>query len=134
MDGNERLRAWLLVKADPNVLDGVIEKIWLLDDKARDTVVIVRADRVGGDQFNLIVPIDFNASDEYYSQTLSEVESIEGVEKVIGFPVLSPNGHNPAPPHSAEGFMTIAEFEQYPPPSGIKPGRQRNSPGFTPWG
>ena len=133
MNTDRRLRAWFLISVDPTQMRGVIDSIRGLDDKASDTRVVVRADIVEGDPFNLIVPIDFDASDDYYNQTLGAIETTEGVRGVQGYPVVQ-DGHNPAPPHSAEGFITDQEFESYPPPSGIKPGRQRNSPGFTPWG
>jgi hypothetical protein len=104
-----------------------------INELGGDQYVVVRADIVDHDDYNVIIPVDAE-DDEGLREAVGVITGKLGVEIVLTAQVLE-EGHIPWPPHAAHGFITEREvkalpIEQVP----IKPGRQHASPGTNKWG
>jgi hypothetical protein len=124
---NGRVRAWVLVEADPP--EDVAQAIYdALGYEGGDDWVVVRADVVADHQgYNLVVPVDAKTTD-HLAEVLSAIEDTDGVNGTL---VLQVTRHIPKPPHDAHGYITLAEAEE-----GKEKifGRLGNSPGANAWG
>jgi len=136
----KRVRAWLLMKADRSLHGKIREVLDSLDDKETTEFVYIRADQVenisnsNSRDFNLIAAID--ASDESKLRAFISKKDELGLVDLEVY-IVPIGGHSPPPPHSATGFLSEAELEEYGYPKGpitVTYGRQDNSPGFNPWG
>lgn len=127
--GNERVRAWVLVRAEP--VQGVSAKLRNLDKK-KDELVVVRADVVAGSSdlpYNIVVPVDAE-SDDVLSSVVDDINKLGGVKYAVALKVLE---HHPDPPHDGYGYVTDQEAKAGKDPK-VKPGRQGASPGANPFG
>ncbi len=128
------------MKADRSLHGKIRGEIKSLDDKKTTKFIYIRADQVekisnsNSSDFNLIAAID--ASDESKLRTfISQKEELGLIDLEVY--VVPIGGHSPTPPHSATGFLSEAELEEYGYPKRpitVTHGRQDNSPGFNPWG
>ena len=136
---DNRIRAWLLMRADSDKHKDIRKKLASLDDKETTFFVYIRADQVGAfpntsnGTYNLIAAIDAE-DDSKLKDFTKQVDSL-GIEKLDIYVVAS-DGHSPTPPHSATGYLSEDELRRYSyeKPITVAPGRQDNSPGFNPWG
>jgi hypothetical protein len=128
VNGNERVRAWVLIQADPEV---AAEIHGSLGAAGGDDYVVVRADVVDY-HFNIVVPVDA-ANEEQLCVAVCEIRKIKGVGATLVIPVTE---HNPDPPHKAHGYISEEEANAYWPPDepDFEPGRQGSSPGGNAWG
>ncbi len=129
MTGSDRVRAWVLVRAEP--VQGVSAKLRNLDKK-EDDLVVVRADVVAGSPdlpYNIVVPVDAE-SDEVLSRVVDDINRIGGVKHAVALRVMK---HHPDPPHDGYGYVTEQEAKAGKDPD-VKPGRQGASPGANPFG
>lgn len=127
--GNERVRAWVLVRAEP--VQGVSAKLRNLDKKKNDLVVI-RADVVAGSSdvpYNIVVPVDVE-SDDVLSSIVDDINKLSGVKYAVALKVLD---HHPEVPHDGYGYVTDQEAKDGKDPE-VKAGRQGASPGANPFG
>jgi len=128
---SERVRAWVLVRAEPaaEVAERLHEQ---LGHEGRTRFVVVRADVVAEPSefgYDIIVPVDAESE-----PALSEAVDLIREESGDPSPMTVRVGqHVPSPPHDAHGYITTNEVEV-----GRelveKPGRQGGSPGHNPWG
>lgn len=133
---NSRVRAWVLVEADP--VQGVSARIRALDEPPTDDQVVIRADVVDGLPdlaYNIVVPVDLEilegkTEDEVLRHKVGEIKGLQNVKAAVALKVLV---HDPKPPHEASGFITPGEAAK-PLTRFARPGRQDGSPGFNPWG
>ena len=95
--------------------------------------MIVRADIVDHDDYNVIIPVDAE-DDDGLEEAVSVITGQLGVENLSVVRVVE-DGHIPWPPHAAHGYITEREAELLPIERiPIKPGRQHASPGTNKWG
>ncbi len=153
MDPKGRLRAWLLIEADPVRIDKVRAELKQIDGNDDDAIVIVRMDEVCGDRFNLVAPVDVRRDEENEEKYLEEVgNKLRELEKIDGmikdWVWLKVTRADPGfkLPHLAAGYITEDEYEEDKDHDKYKDkvkktmhipvtqGRQHGSPGFTPWG
>ena len=126
-NGNERMRAWVLIQASPEVAEQLYDQLGYVGG---DDYVVVRADVVevteGG--FNIVVPVDA-ANEEQLLIAVEKIKAIPGVENAI---IARVTQHIPIPPHLAHGFITEQEARD----GKVSPefGRLGNSPGGNAWG
>lgn len=140
-----RKRAWFLVRAAD--VSMVKEALRNLDpDWSRSDLAIVRVDEVEGGDYNLVVPVDAEAATGF-----------EEVAKILDDPELKAHyqtlevvrherADNDQPPHLAAGYISQSELSRDNEHRRsefygneyfavvVTHGRQRGSPGFTPWG
>ena len=126
--GNERVRAWVFVQAEP--AEAVAASIYdKLGREGGDSFVVVRANVVAGASFNIVVPVDAE-SHGVLDEVAAMIRDTSGVRETQ---VVAVTRHFPWPPHDAHGFITPAEQE-----AGLDPeadvGRFPQSPGFNAWG
>jgi hypothetical protein len=126
-NGNERVRAWVLIRADPEVAAQIHEQ---LGTQGGDDWVVIRADVVDY-HFNIVVPVDA-ANEEKLCVAVCKIRKIKGVGATLVIPVAE---HNPRTPNRAHGYISEKEAEEYPPEEGGFPaGRLSRSPGANAWG
>ncbi len=129
--GNERVRAWVLVRAAP--VQGVSARLRNLDRK-EDDLVVIRADVVAGSSdlpYNIVVPVDAE-SEAVLSGVVDDIKADSGVSDAVVLKVLE---HHPDPPHDASGYVTQREFDRgREDKRPDKVGRQGASPGANPFG
>jgi len=123
---NGRVRAWVLVKAEPaqEVAQGLYNE---LGHEGDDQFVVVRADVVDFD-YNIIVPVDAE-SEDVLSYVVEQIQGVDGVNETV---IVRVKEHVPYPPHDAHGYITAQEAEAGQEP--IEPGRQGASPGANAFG
>ena len=132
MGQQNRVRAWVFGRVESGELRDHYEEN-RINGLGGDQFVIVRADIVKHDDYNVIIPVD--AEDEEGLRAAKSVITGQlGVEIVSTVKVVE-DGHIPWPPHAAHGYITEREvvalsIEQVP----IKAGRQHASPGTNKWG
>ncbi len=152
MEGDRRVRAWILVKAeDPEKLSNELADEYR-DIRSKNRVVefgkgggelvIVRADVVDDDpqlveladpsesETNLVIPVD--AANRGILRKF--VGDIKKAQEVTVVSVLTVQKHNPDPPHASSTFVTSTEFDLDPVRDYDPPGRHPHSPGRNPWG
>ena len=125
-----RLRAWVLVRAEP--AQEVAERLYdELGHEGGDNYVVVRADVVDYD-YNLMIPVDAEST-EWVHKVVGMIRDQPGVRDAV---VVWVRSHVPYPPHDAHGYITAEEIEASTrePKEPIKPGRQGASPGYNGWG
>ena len=124
---NERMRAWVLIQANPEVAEQLYEALGYEGD---DDYVVVRADVVETTEygFNVVVPVDAR-DEEQLSIAIGKIQEIAGVSGTV---VLRVTQHIPVPPHLAHGFITEQEARD----GKVSPefGRLGSSPGGNAWG
>ena len=123
---NGRVRAWVLVEAEPaqEVAVGLYKE---LGHKGDDSFVVVRADVVDFD-YNIIVPVDAE-SENALSDVVEQIRGMDGVNETV---IVRVKEHVPYPPHDAHGYITAQEAEAGQ--ETVEPGRQGASPGFNAFG
>jgi hypothetical protein len=98
-----------------------------------DQYVIVRADIVRHDDYNVIIPVDAE-DDAGLEEAVSVITELLGVG-IVSIARVVDKGHVPWPPHEAHGFITEREVVALPIEQiHIKAGRQHASPGTNKWG
>jgi hypothetical protein len=124
--GNGRVRAWVLVQAEPaqRVAEGIYKE---LGHEGGDSFVVVRADVVDY-SYNIVIPVDAESQDRLY-QVHDMIRGHPGVRETV---ILEVKMHVPYPPHDAHGYITPQEAEAGKEP--IEAGRQGASPGANPHG
>lgn len=127
-EADERARAWILVQADSPA--SMAREIYeTIGQENGDSYVLVRADVVDY-AYNIVVPVDAENWDVLHG-VHRRIQELRGVMRTALVPVVE---HIPYPPHLADGYITEEEAGRYAGPEKIKIGRQRNSPGWNPWG
>ncbi|MGC9336034.1 MAG: hypothetical protein ACP5JJ_17965 [Anaerolineae bacterium] len=127
-EGSGRARAWILVQADSP--ESAAREIYeTIGQEDGDRYVLVRADIVDY-AYNIVVPVDAENWDVLHG-VRRRIQELEGVMETAFVPVME---HVPYPPHLADGYIAEDEVGDYTGPEEIKIGRQRNSPGWNPWG
>ena len=124
-----RSRAWILIQVDSP--HDAAQTIWKkLGSKDDDLYIVVRADVVNYEWFNLVVPVDAADPDAVEAANQRIIELVSPVRTTI-LPVTQ---HYPPVPHDGEGFVTEDEYEKGHDKVHCKAGRQRWSPGMNAWG
>lgn len=145
MKGDERHRALYLIDAESHEVNEIINGLRALDpDEERDDLIFVRIDQVRGNRYNLIATVDAESED-----SMDEIREVLESMKLTSenYERLIVTGSELDPPHLAAGYISESEFNgdgshrkqidsdgnQYFTVD-VYPGRQKRSPGFTPWG
>lgn len=144
MNGDERHRALYLIDTGSQEANEIRNGLRALDpDEERDDLIFVRIDQVRGNRYNLVATVDAESED-----------SMDEIRKVLESMGLTRDHYERLmvtrselyPPHLAAGYISESEFDKDPHPKkddseqnqyftvDVYPGRQKRSPGFTPWG
>jgi len=149
MAARERVRVWFLIKADPKRISDVRVQLKKLDEEQGDAIAVIRIDEVEdkNGEYNLVAPIDLKNDDSGMSNFTKVTDRLKKSRYVISHNYLKVTGHDPEIPHLAEGYISPTEFANDDKHHGreqvygidyftllVTPGRQKHSPGFTPWG
>ncbi len=132
MGQQNRVRAWVFGQVD---LEGLKDRYKEngINGLGGDQFVIVRADIVDHNDYNVIIPVDAE-DDDGLEMAKSVIMELLGVEIVSTAQVVE-EGHVPWPPHEAHGFITEPEVVALPIEQlYIEAGRQHASPGSNKWG
>ena len=130
MSENERTRGWIFIKAESP--EDVASQLYAnLKDLGEWDYVVVRADVVESELFNIVVPVDA-ANPDFLAAVVEMVGNDSRVRETQTATVRE-DGHFPPIPHDAQGFITPKEKED---------GRDEEadvyrfpqSPGFNAWG
>ncbi len=126
---NERVRAWLLVRAEdaPNSMQGLYRK---LGHEGGKHYVVIRADIVDYQPYNVIVPVDAE-SEEALQEVSALIKGHPGVRETV---IARVEKHIPFPPHDAHGYITQQELREGKDQTIKEYGRQGASPGYNGWG
>jgi len=131
MEQQNRVRAWVFCRAK-----SIEEKLkgldWENDIKTvgGDHFVIVRADIVDHDDYNVIIPVD--AMDKSGLDEAVDVITEQLGVRIVSTVQVVEKGHFPDPPHNSNGFITEQEQERGDPDAPI--GQVNRSPGWNAWG
>jgi len=124
-----RVRAWVFCRAK-SIEENLKGLDWKNDIKTvgGDRFVVIRADIVEHDCYNVVLPVDAENSDgliaaEDFIKEKFQVEIISTVEV---------KGHFPDPPHNANGYITEQEHEEGD--RDAPTGHVNKSPGWNAWG
>jgi hypothetical protein len=124
-----RTRAWILIQVDSP--HEAAQRIWdTIGSEVDDYQIVVRADVVKNEWFNLVVPVDVADPNALESINQRIVDLITPARTTI----LPVSQHFPLVPHDAEGFITGDEYDMGHDKLHCKVGRQRWSPGLNAWG
>lgn len=124
---DRRVRGWLLLQSGD--AGEAVEKIRAYFTQGKDDYVVIRADIVSHEKYNVIVPLDAKNAGEF-KRVVREIVDL----KVGGIEEAMVTQSNPDPPHDAHGFVTQDEFNKGKDKK-IEPGLQKSdSPGANPWG
>ena len=126
---NDRTRAWILIEAEEPET-AARDLYHALFEQGGNDYVVIRADVVEGANFNVIVAVDA-ATPRDRDYVVREVPKYRGT--VIGVATVPANGHFPAIPHNAHGFITPEEWV-YGDDKLADKYRLPKSPGFNAWG
>jgi hypothetical protein len=130
--GQNRVRAWVFGRVDPVKLRGRYKEN-RINGLGGDQFVIVRADIVDHNDYNVIIPVDAE-DDDGLEMAVGVITGQLGV-KNLSVVRVKKDSHIPWPPHAAHGFITELEVEALPIEQiPIKAGRQHASPGTNKWG
>lgn len=125
----ERTRGWIFIRAEKP--EAVAEQIYdELFDRGGYDYVVIRADVVNHELFNIVVPVD--AAPGFLDKVAGMVKEITGVEEPQ-IAKVEAGGHFPAIPHNAHGFITPYEKANGHDPFADEY-RFPKSPGFNAWG
>lgn len=145
MQESGRQRAWFLIGASD--VSGVKRAIRSLDPEGtREDLVIVRVDEVSGGDHNLVVPVDAE-TEEGIKEVMRAINDFDQTTEPQVLRVSRhENGDAGQPPHLAAGYITESELDRDEEHSisefdgrpffcvVVSYGRQKGSPGHTPWG
>lgn len=125
---SERVRAWVFVQAEQaaNAMQGLYRKLGHIGG---DRFVVIRADIVDYQPYNVIIPVDAESQEALHEAT----EKIKGHPGVSETLIVRVEKHIPHIPHNAHGYITKQEAEAGKDKE-VKPGRQGASPGYNGWG
>lgn len=125
---SERVRAWVLVRAEeaPNAMQGLYRK---LGHEGGQRFVVIRADIVDYQPYNVIVPVDAE-SEEALQEVSAKIKGHPGVRETV---IVRVEKHIPFPPHDAHGYITQQEAGAGKDKT-VEHGRQGASPGYNGWG
>jgi len=125
----ERMRAWILIQVESphDAAQKLYNALW---EEGGDGYVVIRADVVTYEPFNLVVPLDVEDSTalDYVLHRIGEL--ITPTQTAI----LQVSEHFPSVPHDAHGFITQNEYDEGHEKPSFRPGRQHWSPGMNAWG
>lgn len=126
---NERVRAWLLVRAEdaPNSMQGLYGQ---LGQKGDHQYVVIRADIVDYQPYNVMVPVDAE-SEEALQEVSAMIKGHPGVRETV---IVRVEKHIPFPPHDAHCYITEREWKEGRDQTIEEHGRQGSSPGYNGWG
>jgi hypothetical protein len=147
VESEERYRAWFLIESGDAGVAEVRQALWALDpEEENEDLVVIRIDQVDDNEseYDLVAPVDCSSEEglELVEEQLSKMGATYRRLMVIHGELA----HEPYPPHVAAGFISFDEFATDTSRSKanfygrdvfavvVSHGRQRHSPGFTPWG
>lgn len=126
--GPARVRAWMLLQVDAP-LEAAQRIYEELGHQGGDSFVLVRADLVEDNLYNLVVPVDAESL-HWLDYVQQRIQHLAAVRRIA---ILRVTEHIPWPPHVADGYISPEEAAVWV-GEPVKVGRQHHSPGLNAWG